>query len=747
MQVNLFELLNNLPSQFSHEITGLVGRKKEISDLKKRLLGARYPLVAVVAPGGIGKTALVLEVLHQISQIPDASETFDRILYFSAKRQALTLDGPRQLNSIETFSELAAEIAIETGQDPQAHSPFPHQTLTHLESTEKVLLCIDNVETFLLDDATAFHGFYEILPEAWKVVVTSRIPIDAASTLPLEELDAQDGKILARIYARSRGMRIDDAQITSIPDVILINPLAVRLVIDGIGRGKAISDAVSSTQGDILEFSYSNLVTTLNNNTVLVLEALLAKPDADRLVIEQLTGLGENTIADSLSQLARTSLLRQPAGSEGLTYHIADGVRDLILTNERNFQAREIVRRRLQELDAHATQAVLKQTARGIDEYHWAFLPEDASDYTMQRLSRLWPRILSSKRIEEMAEIKRELDGIASLVEETEILYAYYSVLHIRMKDYGRAKEYITRSIELSRGLPRYRLVLATVLWHQQEHEEQIDICRRLIDEIGTDPNVVGETTVRWLLTGYFLPHIWSGKYEEVISETKDWKRSANKSMLGTFRASAIKRASERMKVEEAIGELSRCAGILDEVIRGNGYDHTVCKITAKVIEDFAHRAALGVEDSDLPPNALRVLDFCERHLEECMKSIGRFSDYRQLTELFASLEVSDNPFRRQHWLTEISEAKVRAGEAGERSEYVSVDVYHIPERKGGAFPSYIFARDIDGNQYFLLNNFVNINAGESWEHIREGDSLRVVPDFEKHEPGKAIPVSDIVLN
>ena len=55
---------NNIPGALGHENTGLVGRQTEKRDLIASLRNARYPLLSVVAPGGLGKTALVLDILH-----------------------------------------------------------------------------------------------------------------------------------------------------------------------------------------------------------------------------------------------------------------------------------------------------------------------------------------------------------------------------------------------------------------------------------------------------------------------------------------------------------------------------------------------------------------------------------------------------------------------------------------------------------------------------------------------------------
>lgn len=72
---------NTLPTTFDHEITGLLGRDKEFKDLENVLSKKRNNLVAIVAPGGIGKTALVLQYLKDISLNPTWSSRLSAIIF------------------------------------------------------------------------------------------------------------------------------------------------------------------------------------------------------------------------------------------------------------------------------------------------------------------------------------------------------------------------------------------------------------------------------------------------------------------------------------------------------------------------------------------------------------------------------------------------------------------------------------------------------------------------------------------
>jgi hypothetical protein len=100
MNAPIWSLPNNLPEQFDHDITGLIGRQREVDDLNKFIRNNRLNLIAIVAPGGTGKTALLLHALQEIVVSPQSTEWVDRIIYLSSKIEFLTTDGIINQNPI-----------------------------------------------------------------------------------------------------------------------------------------------------------------------------------------------------------------------------------------------------------------------------------------------------------------------------------------------------------------------------------------------------------------------------------------------------------------------------------------------------------------------------------------------------------------------------------------------------------------------------------------------------------------------
>jgi hypothetical protein len=71
LQQRAWSVSNNLPTSFDHEVTGLIARKEEATDLRKRLSNVRNNFLALVGPGGTGKTALCLELLREVALDPN----------------------------------------------------------------------------------------------------------------------------------------------------------------------------------------------------------------------------------------------------------------------------------------------------------------------------------------------------------------------------------------------------------------------------------------------------------------------------------------------------------------------------------------------------------------------------------------------------------------------------------------------------------------------------------------------------
>lgn len=165
--VNIFSKLpNNIPERFEHSITGLIGRNEVVSTLQKSLinkLDRRSLTVSLVAPGGSGKTAIVLETLRRIVDDYSAKEHFDACVYVTLKQEELTDNGIKKLEAVQSVLELEKEITeilnelLDTEYDN-------FTSLKNGEEHRKLILCIDNLETLLIDNSEEFDSFLADIP-------------------------------------------------------------------------------------------------------------------------------------------------------------------------------------------------------------------------------------------------------------------------------------------------------------------------------------------------------------------------------------------------------------------------------------------------------------------------------------------------------------------------------------------------------------------------------------------------------
>jgi predicted ATPase len=147
---------NNLPRQ----LTGFIGRETELTSLKVLLSDVRNRLVAIVAPGGMGKTRLALEAAGQIYQ------EYSQGVFFVA------LD---RLSSADLIVQAVAEvlpISLSSKEDPKS------RIIDYLRD-KTTLLVMDNFE-HVLDGVVFVQEILEAAPRA-QVLATSRAKLNLMS--------------------------------------------------------------------------------------------------------------------------------------------------------------------------------------------------------------------------------------------------------------------------------------------------------------------------------------------------------------------------------------------------------------------------------------------------------------------------------------------------------------------------------------------------------------------------------------
>lgn len=197
----------------------LIGREQELQNLKKAI---NIPTpVSIIRHGGVGKTALTLQLAEDLMYSPE--KPFDRIYFMSFKNTVFTNGQIRKLEKVisnhnDLILKLAFYMNIDTSKDDFKNI---ESQVWHKMFSTKSLLILDNLETEVvrsnLSEFTAIADlFIRNYTNASRLLITSRYGLgDREQKFPLYELDIERTKELVKLQMREmdsklKGVSIDD---------------------------------------------------------------------------------------------------------------------------------------------------------------------------------------------------------------------------------------------------------------------------------------------------------------------------------------------------------------------------------------------------------------------------------------------------------------------------------------------------------------------------------------------------------
>jgi predicted ATPase/DNA-binding SARP family transcriptional activator len=192
----------------------LVGRERELAQLRQLLTAGEARLIVLTGAGGSGKTRLALELAREL-----APEFANGAAFVS-------------LASLTDPALVAMTIATELSLEPREADPL--QALADALRDEELLLVVDNIEHL----RTAAPGLVELLAEAprLRVLVTSRVVLHLSGehVYPLRplSLEAAGELFRARAAAANRDVNLEDTEAEAISRICARVdglPLAVEL--------------------------------------------------------------------------------------------------------------------------------------------------------------------------------------------------------------------------------------------------------------------------------------------------------------------------------------------------------------------------------------------------------------------------------------------------------------------------------------------------------------------------------------
>ncbi|WP_353514280.1 tetratricopeptide repeat protein [Vibrio cholerae] len=739
-----FQIPNNLPEQVEHSITGLVGRNKEITKLTTHLKNERISVTAIVAPGGMGKTALALEILSNVVSNPKNSDWCDGVFFTSMKTEKLTSDGIVKLTASETLEDIKSDL-LSSINDCMDHEFLSFDEATFNLKDKKILLFLDNLETLLRDDQDSFEELNESLPRNWQVLITSRITVPH-KVVPLNELAEGASIELAKRYIHSRGMvTINHIDLQNICKQCFYNPLAIRLTLDLIGKGGEVPDSISIAQRDISEFSFSNLVECLSESELRVLECIFIEHKSTRQSIHSLLNSNFDEIASSISHLSKTSLIERNISGDKEDYTLTSSVRELLLRSPKDLCLRSEIHERHTNIVGMEKVIDLNQKETNSKPFHATYIPLNVSKDLKVLTTRLFKMlkikpyqvdvILGRSRVEsfELSKIYKDFIDSNSALESFALYHRCIAIILAHLRDMKAARLALEKAINIDSGDYISSLFLGRLLMEQSDYHMANQVYTNLMSKL--DPEeTADENYSRCIYNGYFLSLLYQQRYEDILSKTKDWKKITHgQSNLGLIRATAHKRLAENAlrdrDFDNFLIKINSASGILSQIFRDHGYFRTVIDNAIKLIEE----ASIGITKISTQDvynkKILTILDFSAEHIPKISNLIDdRYElNINQSIARFIDLNIDNNPFHDRSWSIFISQSDpgMISEEEAINNSYIIASIDTIIKPKG-----ILFSFDENGNRYFSHVSSYQGNNNDDWYNLSTNSRIAIKPNY-----------------
>lgn len=739
---SIWQIANNLPEKLDHAVTGLIGRNKEIQTLNKYLINPRINTVAIVAPGGLGKTAIALDILNSLILSPETRKWAEAVVFVSMKTEKLTAQGVIDLDAIETIDQLKTDVVLSVNDIFDDEIEEFDSLITDYYD-KKLLLFIDNLETLLRDNPHVFEELNNSLPPSWRVLVTSRISINNASVISLQSLTASSAEHLARLYVTRRGgENLDSDSYKRIAKQCHYNPLAIRLTLDLLISGKELPESISVANKEIAEFSYNNLIEVLSHDSVKILEAIFVEDKSNRLSLCETLEMTMDEVAKGVTALSSTSLISRRIHNNTESYQLNTSVRDLLLRSPRNIQVRNEVQNSIRKRRALAQEIDIKQSHSNLSSLDINYIPEDTNEGLKILVTNLNKNIFRKKRNTNSAiSLYKEFNDAKHIYENEWLFHRSFARIKSELRDVNGTEAGYIKAIELNSNDHLSKLLLAQH-YHRQlaKYDKAEESYETLITDDWDELLRQDKKFCAEVLDGYFLSILFQHKYELILEKTKRWKEDENFSgILGSFRAGAWKRKMENIVESDpdtVVDSLWSAVRIIDDVFKNEGYIFNACQQGLKIFEEIEYCFSRTNYSGNYQDKGFELLCFIEKHIIEISTVMKKFSTKESVVFIkkLRKIKINDNPFNKYKWSNYIQPMFTNGIDYSDAlsSGLTIIKVTHIPI-KYNKTSTFIFGEDEQKTRFFLHFDTLENGGWQDWKSIRNGVSLAI----EKGEEGK----------
>ncbi|WP_262847492.1 tetratricopeptide repeat protein [Mumia quercus] len=318
------QVFSNMPPKRE----GYVPRPVLENDLRAVLIDERNPVITLQGRGGVGKTSLALEVLHELSN----TQEFFAVVWFSARDIDLLQDGPKVVRAdILSTEDVAKEFAGLMRPKEKLNNAGALQYFTDCLAGQApdgpFLFVFDNFET-IREQVSLYEYFNNAIRLPNKVLITTRTrDFKADYPIGVAGMARDEYHALVRETASSLGVLelVSEAYEDQLYEESDGHPYITKVLLGESARGNrkvslksvvatkdALLDALFDRSFSSLSLAGQRVFLTLCSWRSYVprlgLEAVLLRPGNERLDVD-----------GSIAELERASLVEVVEDSEGQT--------------------------------------------------------------------------------------------------------------------------------------------------------------------------------------------------------------------------------------------------------------------------------------------------------------------------------------------------------------------------------------------------------------------------------------------
>lgn len=314
-------IYHNLPQP---DYGQFIGREAELAQVLRQLRPypySQHPIITIDGVGGVGKSALALEVAHRYLRGSDdilRNERFEAIIWTSAKQNVLTAEGilPRK-QVLRTIDDIYTTIAVTLEREDIIKTPVEGQSelIRKALTQQRALLIVDNLET--VDDQAVLE-FLRELPAPTKAIVTTRHRIDVAYSIRLHGMPEADALKLIEKECEKKNvtLRVDESRKLFHRSGGV--PLALVWSIAQMGLGYGVENVLANLgqpNSDIARFCFDSAIERIKDTEAysLLLALSFFATDANRTALGHTVGLGRDILSrdEGLVLLEKLSLINK----------------------------------------------------------------------------------------------------------------------------------------------------------------------------------------------------------------------------------------------------------------------------------------------------------------------------------------------------------------------------------------------------------------------------------------------------